>query len=230
MAKKPQKNTEKKMKKVKSKGDTMLKEINAKLKSTQKDLQKQVDELTSQVKSLSKDPSKPAKKLLKKLEKSYHKKVAKLQDEFDERMESVLKLQDKVIAQLPTELAEKLNLKESHTAKPAKNTSKQSKASAPKAKKSATESTAKKSSPAKKAPAKKAPAKTAPAKTAKAPTIASIKGVGPVIQKKLAAAGFTSLEDLANTPADKAQALKEFENTRGFETWKEQAQALLNKK
>ncbi|WP_250656928.1 hypothetical protein [Alkalimarinus coralli] len=227
MAKKNQKTPEKKMKKVKAKGDTMLKEINAKLKSTQKDLQKQVDELTSQVKSLSKDPSKPAKKLLKKLEKSYHKKVAKLQDEFDERMESVLKLQDKVIAQLPTELAEKLNLKESHTAKPAK---KASKTSAPKAKKSTPESTTKKSSPAKKAPAKKAPAKTAPAKTAKAPTIAAIKGIGPVIQKKLAAAGFTSLEDLANTPADKAQALKEFENTRGFETWKEQAQALLNKK
>ena len=198
-------------KKIKSKGDEMLKEINAKLKATQKDLQKQVDDLTSQVKTLSKDPGKPARKLIKKIEKSYHKKVAKLQDEFDERMESVLKLQDKVIAQLPKELAEKLNLKESSKAKPAKKASKSTKAPAAKAKKTTT-------------------AKPKAAKATKAPTIASINGIGPVVQKKLAEAGFTTLEDLANTPASKAEALKQFEKTRGFNTWKEKAQALLNSK
>lgn len=202
-------------KKVKSKGDEMLKDINAKLKSTQKDLQKQVDDLTSQVKSLSKDPSKPARKLIKKIEKSYHKKVAKLQDEFDERMESVLKLQDKVIAQLPKELVEKLNLKESGSAKGAKKATKTTKAPAAKAK-------TKKAAPAKPRAAKP--------RSAKAPTIASINGIGPVVQKKLAEAGFTTLEDLANTPASKAEALKQFEKTRGFSTWKEKAQALLNNK
>lgn len=203
-------------KKVKSKGDEMLKEINAKLKSTQKDLQKQVDDLTSQVKTLSKDPGKPARKLIKKIEKSYHKKVAKLQDEFDERMESVIKLQDKVIAQLPKELAEKLHLKESSQAKPAKKASKSTKAPAAKAKKTTT--------------AKPKTAKPRAAKTTKAPTIASINGIGPVVQKKLAEAGFTTLEDLANTPANKIEALKQFEKTRGFNTWKEKAQALLNNK
>lgn len=202
-------------KKVKSKGDEMLKDINAKLKSTQKDLQKQVDDLTSQVKTLSKDPGKPARKLIKKIEKSYHKKVAKLQDEFDERMESVLKLQDKVIAQLPKELVEKLNLKESGSAKGAKKATKTTKAPAAKAK-------TKKAAPAKPRAAKP--------RSAKAPTIASINGIGPVVQKKLAEAGFTTLEDLANTPASKAEALKQFEKTRGFSTWKEKAQALLNNK
>lgn len=203
-------------KKVKSKGDEMLKEINAKLKSTQKDLQKQVDDLTSQVKTLSKDPGKPARKLIKQIEKSYHKKIAKLQDEFDERMESVLKLQDKVIAQLPKELAEKLNLKESSKAKPAKKASKSTKAPAAKAKKTTT--------------AKPKAAKPRTARAPKAPTIASINGIGPVVQKKLAEAGFTTLEDLANTPASKVAALKQFEKTRGFNTWKEKAQALLNNK
>ncbi len=189
----------------------MLKEINAKLKSTQKDLQKQVDDLTSQVKTLSKDPSKPARKLLKKIEKGYHKKVAQLQDEFDERMESVLKMQDKVIEQLPKELADKLNLKSSN---PTKKTPKSS-AKPP-------------ASKAKTTPAAKP--KAAKPRAPKAPTIASINGIGPVVQKKLAEAGFTNLEDLANTPASKVEALKQFEKTRGFNTWKEKAQALLNSK
>jgi predicted flap endonuclease-1-like 5' DNA nuclease len=64
----------------------------------------------------------------------------------------------------------------------------------------------------------------------KAPTIASISGIGPVTQKKLADAGFTSLEDLANTPKSKIEALKQFEKTKGFTTWKTKAQALLNNK
>jgi hypothetical protein len=51
-----------------------------------------------------------------------------------------------------------------------------------------------------------------------------------VIQKQLAAAGFTSLEDLANTPQSKTNALKQFEKTRGFNTWKPEAQALLGSK
>lgn len=203
--------TSKKVKRDQSKGETMLKEINAKLKSTQKDLQKQVDDLTSQVKTLSKDPSKPARKLLKKIEKGYHKKVAQLQDEFDERMESVLKMQDKVIEQLPKELADKLNLKSSN---PTKKTPKSS-AKPP-------------ASKAKTTPAAKP--KAAKPRAPKAPTIASINGIGPVVQKKLAEAGFTNLEDLANTPASKVEALKQFEKTRGFNTWKEKAQALLNSK
>ena len=214
MAKKNQSTSNKKVKKDKSKGETMLKEINAKLKSTQKDLQKQVDDLTSQVKTLSKDPSKPARKLIKKIEKGYHKKVAQLQDEFDERMESVLKMQDKVIEQLPKELADKLNLK---TSSPAKKAPKSSpKAPASKAKKATA--------------AKPKTAKPRAARAPKAPTIASINGIGPVVQKKLAEAGFTTLEDLANTPASKVEALKQFEKTRGFNTWKEKAQALLNSK
>jgi predicted flap endonuclease-1-like 5' DNA nuclease len=203
MAKKNQSTAKKKTKSNNSKGESLLEEINAKLKSSQNDLQKQVDELTSQVKTLSKDPSKKARKLFKSIEKSYHEKVAQLQNDFDKRMESVQKIQDKVIAQLPKKLAEKLNLKSSSPAKSPVKPAKTAKATAVKAKKST---------------------------AAKTPTIASINGIGPVIQKKLAAAGFTRLEDLANTPASKATALKQFDRSRGFNNWTKEAQALLAKK
>ena len=203
MAKKNQSTAKKKTKSNNSKGESLLEEINAKLKSSQNDLQKQVDELTSQVKTLSKDPSKTARKLFKSIEKSYHEKVAQLQNDFDKRMESVQKIQDNVIAQLPKKLAEKLNLKSSSPAKSPVKPAKTAKATAAKAKKST---------------------------AAKTPTIASINGIGPVMQKKLAAAGFTRLEDLANTPASKATALKQFDRSRGFNNWTKEAQALLAKK
>ncbi|MFT6029830.1 MAG: putative flap endonuclease-1-like 5' DNA nuclease [Oleiphilaceae bacterium] len=60
--------------------------------------------------------------------------------------------------------------------------------------------------------------------------LASIKGVGPATLKKLEDAGFTSLEELADTPESKAEALKTFEKVKGFETWAQQAKDLLAKK
>lgn len=57
--------------------------------------------------------------------------------------------------------------------------------------------------------------------------LAAIKGIGPVTLKKLEQAGITSLEDLANTPANKEEALKSFEKVKGFETWAQQAKELL---
>lgn len=239
MAKKIQNTSKKKVKSDTSKGDSILEEINAKLKSSQKNLQKQVDELTSQVKTLSKDPGKTARKLFKTIEKSYHKKVAQLQNDFDKRMDSVLKMQDKVIAQLPKELAEKLHLKTSSTAKPAKKPSKSTKSPAVKVNKSPTTKpkflpkVVKTVKPAKPKASPKVAKAVKPAKPKSSPktaTIASINGIGPVMQKKLAEAGFTSLEDLANTPESKTEALKQFARTRGFNTWKENAQALLKSK
>jgi predicted flap endonuclease-1-like 5' DNA nuclease len=209
MANKNQDTSKKKVKSENSKDDGILAEINAKLNLSQKDLQKQVDELTSQVKSLSKDPGKTARKLLKTIDKSYHKKLAQLQNDFDRRMESVHKIQDKVIAQLPVELAERLNLKASSPVKSAKESSKTAKITSAKVNQ---HKAAK------------------PIRKPKTPSIASISGIGPVIQKKLAAAGFVSLEDLANTPKSKIEALKQFEKTRGFSTWKDDAQALIDKK
>ena len=61
----------------------------------------------------------------------------------------------------------------------------------------------------------------------KTSTIASIKGIGPVIQKKLAEQGITTLADIGNTPKSKIEVLKQFEKERGFNTWKEQAKKLL---
>jgi predicted flap endonuclease-1-like 5' DNA nuclease len=216
MAKKNQDPAEKKVKsnKVKSnkvKGKSMLEDINAKLKLSQKELQRQVDELRSQVKVLSKDTGKTAGKLIKKMDKNYRKKLAQLHNEFDERMESVHKAQDKIIGQLPTELVEKLHLKASNVVKPATKASKKATVKVD----------------GKNIEKLKTVAKTTKSTT---PTIASIKGIGPVLQKKLADAGFTSLEDLANISASKTEALKPFEKNRGSTTWQQEAQALLDNK
>jgi predicted flap endonuclease-1-like 5' DNA nuclease len=219
MAKNNQDSVKKNVKNDKLKDDNMLEELNAKLKLSQKDLQKRVNKLGSQVKSLSKDSGKTSRKLIKKIENNYHKKLAQLQKEFDVRLASVHKIQDKVIAQLPTELAERLHLKDSRAVKPPKKTSKKAAVKVDEQK------------PTKQKTEAKAAANTAKPKPGpKAPTIASINGIGPVTQKRLAEAGFTSLEDLANTPSSKAEALKEFEKTKGFSTWKQNAQALLDNK
>ena len=61
----------------------------------------------------------------------------------------------------------------------------------------------------------------------KAPTIASLKGVGPVTQNNLAKAGFTTLKQIANPAASKIEALQLFKNIRGFDTWQDQATTLL---
>ena len=61
----------------------------------------------------------------------------------------------------------------------------------------------------------------------KKPTIASLKGVGPITQKKLAEAGFTTLKQIATPPVSKAAALQQFKKIRGFDTWQHQATALL---
>ena len=58
--------------------------------------------------------------------------------------------------------------------------------------------------------------------------LSAIKGIGPVTVKKLQAVGITSLTDLANTPADKKEALQAFEKVKGFETWAPQAKKLLS--
>jgi predicted flap endonuclease-1-like 5' DNA nuclease len=58
-------------------------------------------------------------------------------------------------------------------------------------------------------------------------SIASIKGIGPVMQKKLAQKGITTLDDIANTPKSKIEVLKQFEKEKGFSTWNEQAKGLL---
>tara|TARA_R110002167_G_scaffold298655_1_gene502992 strand:+ start:2108 stop:2725 length:618 start_codon:yes stop_codon:yes gene_type:complete len=86
--------------------------------------------------------------------------------------------------------------------------------------------TAKLSKPVK--PTKTKPKSTPQPKAAiKTATIASINSIGPVMQKKLAEKGITTLDDIANTPKDKIQILKQFENERGFSTWEGQAKTLL---
>ena len=211
MTKKTAKKTEKKSAEDKSLTAATLKKINSKLTSTKKDLEEQVEDLSAQVKTLSKKSSKKAFKLLKKVEQSYHKKLVDMQTEFEERLASLSKVQDKVLERLPNVLAEKITSIESEIVKTVKGVKLTNKKLAFK--------------PQEKVTIK--PSKPQPKAAIKTATIASVKSIGPVMQKKLAEKGITTLDDIANTPKSKVAALKQFEKERGFNTWEEQAKALL---
>jgi predicted flap endonuclease-1-like 5' DNA nuclease len=199
MTKKTVKKTEKKVTADKIMSAVSLKKINSKLMSTKKDLEDQVEDLSAQVKKLSKKPEKQAMKLLKKLDEGYQKKLVDLQTEFEERLASLSKVQDKVLERLPKVVAEKIISTENEIVKSIKSVKFLN----------------------------KKPVSTPRPKVAKTSTIASIKSIGPVMQKRLAEKGITTLDDIANTPLNKIETLKGFEKERGFNTWKEQAMTLL---
>jgi predicted flap endonuclease-1-like 5' DNA nuclease len=196
------KKTAKKVTEDKTVSAATLKKIDNKLMSTKEELESQVEDLSAQVKKISKKSGKKALKLLKELDDSYHRRLVDLQTEFEERLASISTMKDKVLELLPNVLAEKISSTESGTSKSVKSVKVINKAPASK-------------------PRPKAAIKT--------PTVASIKGIGPVMQKKLAEAGITTLEDIANTPKSKIEILKQFEKERGFNTWKIKAKALLVK-
>lgn len=204
MTKKTAKKTEKKVPEDKSISAATLKIINSKLMSTKKDLEDQVEDLSAQVKKLSKKSGKQALKLLKKVEDGYQSKLVDLQTEFEERIASLSKVQDKVLERLPSVVAEKIISAETGIAEKLKAIKLTNKMPVTK-------------------PVLKSQAKPAIKKS----SIASIKGIGPVMQKKLAQKGITTLDDIANTPKSKIEVLKQFEKERGFSTWNEQAKGLL---
>jgi predicted flap endonuclease-1-like 5' DNA nuclease len=198
--KKTTKNSKNKVKQGKTLSASALEAINSKLTSTKKDLENQVEDLSAQVKKLGKKSGKKALKRLKELDESYQRRLLNLQAEFEEGMVTLSTVQDKLLERLPNVLAEKITSIESGIAKSVKSVTGTNKKPVAK-------------------PRAKAAIKTA--------TIASINSIGPVMQKKLAEKGITTLADIANTPKSKIQTLKQFEKERGFNTWKEQAKALL---
>jgi predicted flap endonuclease-1-like 5' DNA nuclease len=207
MTKKTAKKTEKTEKKIsenQSISAATFKIINSKLMSTKKDLEDQVEDLSAQVKKLSKKSAKQALKLLKKVEDGYQSKLVDLQTEFEERLASLSKVQDKVLERLPNLVAEKIISTETGIAEKLQAIKLTNKMPVTK-------------------PVLKSQAKAAIKKS----SIASIKGIGPVMQKKLAQKGITTLDDIANTPKSKIEVLKQFEKERGFSTWNEQAKGLL---
>jgi predicted flap endonuclease-1-like 5' DNA nuclease len=139
-------------------------------------------------------------KLLKELDESYHRKFVNLQTEFEEQLTSLSAMKGKVLRLMPNVLTGKINSNESETAELVQSEKVIHKSSATKPR---------------------------PRTAAKISTIALIKSIGPVMQKKLAAAGIATLDDIANTPESKIESLKQFEKERGFDTWKKQAKALL---
>jgi predicted flap endonuclease-1-like 5' DNA nuclease len=217
------KTTAKKTTDDKSIGAATLEKINSKLTSTKKDLENQVEDLSAQVKKLGKKSGKKALKMLQELDGSYQRRLLNLQAEFEEGMATMSTVQDKVLERLPNSLAEKITSIESGIAKSVKSVTGTNKK--PVAKPVAKPVVKPIAKPAAK-PASKI-SKPRPKAAPKKPTIASIKGIGPVMQKKLAEKGITTLDDIANTPKSKIQTLKQFEKERGFNTWKEQAKALL---
>ena len=222
MTKKTAKKTQKKVMENKLISAATLKMINSKLMSTKKDLEEQVENLSAQVKNLSKKSGKKALKLLKKVEDGYHNKLVDLQTEFEERLASLSKVQDKVLERLPNVVAEKTISTETGIVE-AFDAIKLT------GKKPVTNPVIK---PALKSKDKVAVKLSKPrSKMAiKKPSIASIKSIGPVMQKKLAEKDITTLDDIANTPKEKVEVLKQFEKERGFGTWNEQAKALLSDK
>jgi predicted flap endonuclease-1-like 5' DNA nuclease len=179
---------------------TKLQQIDSKLTPTKENLESQVEDLSAQVKILSKKSGKKALKLLKKLDENYHRKLANLQTEFEERLASLSKMKGKVLKSLPKVLSEKISSNESVSDKSAKPVNVIHKTPVLK-------------------PQPKAAIKTT--------SVASIKSIGPVMQKKLADKGISTLDDIANTPKNKIELLKQFAKERGFSTWKEQAKSLL---
>jgi predicted flap endonuclease-1-like 5' DNA nuclease len=179
-----------------------LKKIDSKLMSTKEELENQVEDLSSQVKKLSKKSGKKALKLLKKLDASYHRRLVHLQSEFEEGLASLSKVQDTVLERLPNFFSDKSNSTTSKTAKSTK---------------------------AANLEVKTPVSKPRPKVAIKKSNLSLIKGIGPVMEKKLAEEGITTLSDIANTPRSKIDVLKKFEKERGFNTWKEQAKALLAK-
>ena len=196
-----------------------LEKINSKLTSTKKDLENQVEDLSAQVKKLGKKSGKKALKMLKELDESYQRRLLSLQAEFEEGMATLSTVQDKVLERLPNVLAEKITSIEAGIAKSVKSVTGTNKK--PVAKPVVKPVVKPRAKPASKI------SKPRPKAAIKQPTIASIKGIGPVMQKKLAEKGITTLEDIANTPKSKIQTLKQFEKERGFNTWKAQAKVLL---
>jgi predicted flap endonuclease-1-like 5' DNA nuclease len=177
-----------------------LKKINSKLMSTKENLESQVKDLSKQVKKLSKKSGKKSLKLLKNLDANYHRRLVHLQSEFEEGLASLSTMQDKVLERLPNFFSDKSSLTQSEAAKSTRSTNHKTPVS-----------------------------ESQPKVVIKTSTIASIKGIGPVMQKKLAEEGITTLSDIANTPKNKVDVLKKFEKERGFNTWKEQSIALLAK-
>jgi predicted flap endonuclease-1-like 5' DNA nuclease len=177
-----------------------LKKIDSKLTSTKESLENQVEDLNAQVKKVSKKSSKKASKLLKELDESYHRRLVNLQTEFEEQLASLSTVKDKVLELIPNVLTGKINSNESETAKSAQS---------------------------EKVIHKTPTTKPQPRSANKTSTISSIKSIGPVMQKKLAAKGFTTLDDIANTPKSKIESLKKFQKERGFDTWEKQAKVLL---
>lgn len=194
--------SKKSVKKTKSKKSTksFLKNLKGKLKASRKELMSQVDKLSHEIADLKKN--KPSKEIIKKLEKKYKKQKTSLKKDFNKQLNKLQTMQSKVVESLPQEVMQTLHISN---------------------KTSETDKAPKKTNTAK-------VANTSQAKTAQPKSeLSAIKGVGPATVKKLQEAGITSLEDLANTPSNKIDALKSFEKTKGFETWKEQAKALLSK-
>lgn len=108
-------------------------------------------------------------------------------------------LQDKVVAKLPDEITEKLHIKTKYEDNISSNTA------------TKTLDKVKRLTP-----------------KSKESSISDIKGIGPILQKKLQEAGVTKVDELANPSEAQTLALKQFEKARGFESWQIQAKELLN--
>lgn len=101
------------------------------------------------------------------------------------------------------------------------------KAKPPKQAKSAASKPASKAASTKPAAAKAGNGKTAKAAPLNKSDLKKVKGIGPATEKKMKAAGITSIDQIANPSPEDQEKLESFSKVRGAEFWTAEAKKLL---
>jgi len=203
MAKKPNSNVDKIVKKV----NKEFEKTSSQIESLINDAMKQFDTLQHQVQD-------PVRKLLKEIDELREREMKRFTDEFERRLDEFHELQSSILERLGVASREDIRKAEKESKKELK------KSPAPAASKSAKKPAAKKAAP-KKAAAKKPATKKAPAAKAKNAVdrsdLTSVKGIGPATAKKMKDAGIASIDQIANPSAEDQEKLNAFSNIKGFD-------------
>lgn len=193
----------------------IITELTQRFSSAQEDMTALVKDLQKQLKKAQKNASDAPADLLKEMEKKYQKQLDAMRSNFEAQIKVLTETQETILGYLPADVADSIRSLEEKAFPKKKSALKKA------------QDKVVKSKTVKKASAQVKAAKESVAKAAQSVGLSDLNGVGPATVKKLKAAGIESLNDIVNPSADQQKALSKFETTRGFATWKEQAQKLL---
>ena len=212
--------------------EKVVKKVNKEFEKASSQIEQLVGDAFRQLDTLQNQIHEPIKRLLEEFDRLREREMKRFQDELERRLQEFHELQQAIL--------QKVGLASPEAEKPAKvTTEKPSTAKAAPATKPAAARAKPKASTATtppKAAGKPKPAseKPAPAKAAtKTPAaldeskLVQIKGVGPATEKKLKAAGITSIRQIAFPGAQDIATLATFSNVKGSDTWQAAARKLL---